>query len=143
MVTIYPAIFFKEEDGGYTVVFPDLNHLASQGDDLDEAMYMAIDCLAGYIYSEWEDKNQLPKPSDISEFDAYEYWKKEFADDEEEFLGGFVTYVSVDVEEYAKLHFNKAVKKTLTIPYWLNQLAIKNKVNFSKVLKEALMDKLL
>ena len=41
MVTIYPAIFFKEEDGGYTVVFPDLNHLASQGDDLDEAMYMA------------------------------------------------------------------------------------------------------
>jgi len=51
MLTIYPACFYKEEDG-YSVIFPDLNHLATCGDNLEEAMYMAIDALAGYIYDE-------------------------------------------------------------------------------------------
>ena len=50
MLSIYPACFFKEENG-YSVVFPDLNWLATQGDTLDEAMSMAVDCLAGYLYS--------------------------------------------------------------------------------------------
>jgi len=51
--------------------------------------------------------------------------------------------VSVDVEAYARRHFERSVKKTLTIPYWLNKLAIRNNINFSKVLQEALKEKLL
>lgn len=141
MVTVYPACFYKEEVGGYSVTFPDLNYLSTQGDDLKDAMNMAIDCLAGYVYSEWEDKNPLPEPSDISSIDPVEYSKTNFP--ELEIGECFVTYVSVDVEEYAKNHFEKSVKKTLTIPYWLNKLAMKNNINFSKVLKEALMEKLL
>lgn len=54
----------------------------------------------------------------------------------------FVNYVSVDVEEYAKTHYNKAVKKTLTILEWLNEAAMSKKINFSKVLQEALILKL-
>lgn len=50
--------------------------------------------------------------------------------------------VTVDVHEYAKKHFEKSVKKTLTIPSWLNDLAIANGVNFSQVLQTALKDKL-
>ena len=50
--------------------------------------------------------------------------------------------VTVDVDEYAKKHFEKAVKKTLIIPSWLNDLAVANRVNFSQVLQPALKDKL-
>ena len=54
----------------------------------------------------------------------------------------FKTLVSVDVEEYAKLHFDKSVRKTLTIPAWLDKEARKAKINFSKTLQEALLKKL-
>ena len=54
----------------------------------------------------------------------------------------FVNAVSVDVEEYAKAHFNKAVKKTLSIPQWLNDKATARKINFSKVLQSALIKEL-
>ncbi len=54
----------------------------------------------------------------------------------------FVNLVTVDVEEYAKTHFNKSVKKTLSIPNWLNREAINKKINFSQVLQEALIAKL-
>ena len=50
MLSVYPACFFKEGNG-YSVIFPDLNWLATQGDTLQEAMEMAIDCLAGYIHT--------------------------------------------------------------------------------------------
>ena len=50
--------------------------------------------------------------------------------------------VSVDVEAYAKEHFEKSVKKTLTIPIWLNNAAIEKGINFSQVLQEALKAKL-
>ena len=48
MLSIYPACFFKE-DNGYSVIFPDLNYLATQGDTLEDAVAMAVDCLAGYL----------------------------------------------------------------------------------------------
>ena len=45
MLSMYPACFYKEKDGQYTVIFPDLNHLATCGTDLQDAMKMATDCL--------------------------------------------------------------------------------------------------
>ena len=45
MLTAYPACFYKEKEGGYSVVFPDLNHLATCGDTLEKALSMAVDCL--------------------------------------------------------------------------------------------------
>lgn len=50
MLSIYPAIFYKEKDG-YSVIFPDLNYLSTCGENLNDAMEMAIDCLAGYLYT--------------------------------------------------------------------------------------------
>lgn len=52
----------------------------------------------------------------------------------------FVNMVAVDVDEYAKKHFE--VQKTLTIPLWLNDLAVKEGVNFSQVLQKALKEQL-
>jgi predicted RNase H-like HicB family nuclease len=66
---MYPACFYKEEDG-FSVVFPDLNYLATQGDSFEDAMEMAVECLAGYLYTCKMDGDLVPDPSDISEVDA-------------------------------------------------------------------------
>ena len=50
MLSAYPACIYKEKDGGYSVIFPDLNHLATCGETLDEALVMAVDCIAGYLF---------------------------------------------------------------------------------------------
>ena len=62
MLSIYPACFFKE-DNGYSVIFPDLNYLATQGDTLEDAVAMAVDCLAGYLYTAKMDNEKFPKAS--------------------------------------------------------------------------------
>lgn len=54
----------------------------------------------------------------------------------------FINMVTVDVAEYARTHFERSVKKTLTIPAWLNAAAIERHINFSQVLQEALMQKM-
>ena len=50
MLSMYPACFYKENDG-YSVIFPDLNYLATQGDSFEDAMQMAVECLASYLYT--------------------------------------------------------------------------------------------
>ena len=139
MLSVYPAIFFHEKNGHYSVVFPDLNHLATCGDTMQEAMEMAVDCLAGYLYSEKLDGNKIPAPTPIDKVDIH------CEDDEDDDYGEedrFVNLVSVDVEEYARAHFDKAVRKSLTIPKWLNDIAVSRKVNFSQVLQRALRQEL-
>lgn len=140
MISMYPAIFFKEEPEGYSVLFPDLNWLGTCGENKQEAMEMAIDCLAGYLHTSWLDNDKVPEPSDIKDIDV-KFYAKELGDNSED-IDAFVTMVSVDVEEYAKLHFSKSVRKTLTIPAWLDKEARKAKINFSKTLQEALLQKL-
>ena len=134
---IYPAIFYQEEDG-ISVVFPDLNYLATCGDNMQEAMEMAVDCLAGYLFTEKMDGKPLPEPTPVDQLDIH----CEDDIDEERATPRFVNMVSVDVEAYAAKHFNKAVKKTLTIPQWLNEAALAKNINFSKVLQTALMREL-
>ena len=103
-----------------------------------EAMEMAVDCLAGYLFSEKLDGNEVPAPTPIDKLDIY----CEDDTDEERAVPRFANMVSVDVEAYAAKHFNKAVKKTLTIPQWLNDVAMARKVNFSKVLQKSLCQEL-
>lgn len=139
MLSIYPACFFKEENG-YSVVFPDLNWLATQGDTLDEAMSMAVDCLAGYLYSCKKDGDVISASSKLSDIDIEAIGKE--LDPGTPVDGSFVNMVSVDVEAYAKQHFEKSVKKTLTIPSWLNEEALALDINFSQTLQEALIQKI-
>lgn len=134
MLSIYPACFYEEDNGQYSVIFPDLNHLSTFGDTLNEAVEMAIDCLAGYLYDELQQGNSLPKASNIKDIDINAEYN--------EYKNAFVNIVSVDVEEYARRHFAKSVKKTLTIPAWLNEKALEQNINFSQVLQEALKEKL-
>ena len=137
MLSAYPACFFKEKNG-YSVIFPDLNDLATCGSTLDEALAMAVDCLAGYIYWLQQDGEEAPTPSAMDEVTPADI----AAELETEVIESFVNMVTVDVAEYAKTHFEKSVKKTLTIPAWLNTAALEQNINFSQVLQEALKDKL-
>lgn len=137
MLSAYPACFIKEENG-YSVIFPDLNWLATCGDTLEEALDMAVDCLAGYLYSSKREGEAVPMPSALETINPSEI-AKELETESEDY---FVNVITVDVEMYAKEHFEKAVKKTLTIPAWLNKIAIEQDINFSQVLQEALKAKL-
>lgn len=133
MLSMYPACFYKEKDGGYSVIFPVLN-IATCGDTLDEAMNMAVDCLAGYLYNAKMEQEEIPEPPEMERIDV---------DDEyDEYESAFINMVTVDVEEYARVHFEKSIKKTLTIPKWLNDMAVKEKVNFSQLLQKALKEEL-
>lgn len=137
MLSAYPACFFKEENG-YSVIFPDLNRLATCGDTLDEALEMAVDCLAGYLYIGQQENENIPAPSALADIDI-----SHIAEElETDLSGAFVNMITVDVKEYAKTHFEKSVKKTLTIPVWLNRAALQQNINFSQVPQEALLKKI-
>lgn len=138
MLSVYPAIFCKE-DNGYSVLFPDLNWLATCGDTLEEAMAMAVDCLAGYLYECRKGHESVPAPSKMTDLHPEEYLAEL---GEEPVAEYFINMVSVDVESYAKEHFEKSVKKTLSIPAWMNKAALERGINFSQVLQEALLEKL-
>lgn len=130
MVLAYPACFYKEEDG-YTVLVPDFG-AATQGDNLKEAVYMAEDLIAGLILSAVEDGNKIPRASEPS---------NDLLDGE--YGEGFVSVVLVDLDKKEKefKDQNKAVKKTLTIPNWVNRRAIELNINFSQTLTDALIEK--
>jgi predicted RNase H-like HicB family nuclease len=139
MLSVYPACFFKEENG-YSIIFPDLNWLSTCGETIDEAMAMAVDCLAGYLYTSEKDGDDIPAPSKITDIDAATV--AEQISSGEPVGEAFVNMVSVDVAAYAKEHFEKSVRKTLTIPAWLNSAALEQGINFSQTLQEALIEKL-
>jgi len=122
MKLYYPAIFFVEANG-ITVEFPDLPGCVTQGATLEEAFEMAEDAACGWILTSIEDGEDIPSPSSHTQ-------AREF--------GEFVNFVCLDIDAYAKQYSVKSVKKTLTIPEWLNYLAEKQGLNFSHELQKAL-----
>ena len=128
MKYVYPACFYIEDDGRYTVEIPDLE-LATFGDDLPDAMYMASDAAAGRLLLMLKDGESLPKASE----------QKDIAPEDET---GFVSLICVDLDAMKANHDDTPVKKTLTVPSWLNQAAERKNINFSSTLKDALIEKL-
>lgn len=129
MKLVYPACFYPEDNGQYSVVFPDLNEVATYGNSLEDAIEMAIDLASGWLLTCVEENEVLPKASSV----------KDIVLDEE---NAFVSLIAVDLTEYERLHGNRAVKKTLTIPAWMNTLAEKEGINFSAVLQNAIKEQL-
>ena len=118
----YPAIFTKE-DSGYFVKFPDIMPCYTEGSTLEEAVIMAKDVLESRIELALERKEELPVPSDIDTLN-----------------GDRVMLIVADIENIKSQ--TRYVKKTLSIPYWLNIAAEKEHINFSGVLQEALKERL-
>lgn len=121
----YPAIFHKAEEGGYWVSFPDIPECFTEGDDTEQAYKMAVEALGLAIADKIESKEEIPKASDVEEIVVED---------------GYLILVEFDLQEYKKKHNSRAVKKTLTIPEWLNEEAMELGVNFSQVLQEGLIN---
>lgn len=122
----YPAIFHKAEEGGFWVSFPDIPECMTQGEDIKQAYEMAVDALGLSLTTMEKNKEELPKASDLEDIKTED---------------GFLVVVQFDLAEYRRKYCSRAVKKTLSIPEWLNEAAIKAGVNFSQVLQEALIEK--
>lgn len=125
---IYPAIFETSEAGGYCITFPDLPGCITEGDDLKEAMHMAKDALELYLYNLEEDNENIPIPSNPENIKIPK--------------GSFVVPIEAYMPIVRNEMSNKSVKKTLTIPYWLNKLAEENNINFSQILQTSLKEHL-
>lgn len=115
---LYPAIFHSNTDGSYTVTFPDLPGCVSEGKSLANAVAMAESAL--YEWIEYlSDKNaEIPPASESASV--------KFSDNE------FVNLI------YAELKDNKAVKRTVSLPRWLDEQAAASGLSLSRVLQDAL-----
>ena len=125
---VYAAIFTPEENGYYSVNFPDFESCYTSGESLQNAMEMARDVLCLTLYDMEERQAKIPNPTDIRNIKAAE--------------NEFVSLISCDTIEYRKFYDNRAVKKTLSIPAWLNTMAEREGVNFSSTLQNALKHEL-
>lgn len=129
MNKFYPALFHKAEEGGFWVSFPDLPECLTEGDTMDEAYKMAVDALGLAITSRLEAGEELPSPSEPEQISS-------------ESEGAYAVIVEFDSDEYRRRTGSHAVKKTLSIPSWLNEEAMAKGINFSAVLQEALKTQL-
>lgn len=121
---IYPAIFKNDEDNIF-VSFPDIPEAITQGKDLQEAFAMATEVLGFAL----EDYSSYPEASDLFSL------KKAYPND-------IIALVNIDMLAYKRKYMSKKIRKNVTVPEWLNNLAEDNDINFSQVLTEALEMKL-
>ena len=128
MKYVYPACFYPEDNGQYSIIFPDLGGIATYGNNLEDAISMATDLLCTWVLDCKKDKEALPPPSTIHQIEL-------------DGNGAFANLIVADIEAYTAKN-NKSVKKTLTIPAWLNELAEKEGVNYSQILQTALKERL-
>ncbi|MDR2360757.1 MAG: type II toxin-antitoxin system HicB family antitoxin [Oscillospiraceae bacterium] len=127
MKYVYPAIFEREETGIYAINFPDVDGCYTSGQDMLDGHKMAEDVLSFCLFDLERENKPAPNPSLPSAFQTS--------------ANGFVALIACDTDKYRKLK-NKTVKKTLTLPDWLNAEAEAANVNFSGILQDALKQKL-
>lgn len=124
----YPAIFHNDEKGGYWISFPDFPECMTQGETMEEAYEMAVEAMGLCIDDRLRNEESLPEVSAPVDYILQE--------------GDFSCLIEFDLVQYRKKHNTKSVKKTLSIPEWLNEAAMEHDINYSQVLQEALMKKM-
>jgi predicted RNase H-like HicB family nuclease len=125
MKYVYPAVFTPSEDG-YDVYFPDLFGCRTCAANLAEAIEMAEDAAATWLWANEQDKTPIPLASKSVDC----------------ILPQFVTHIKADTDAHRRRLDARAVKKTLTLPAWLNYEAEAAHINFSGVLQDALKQRL-
>jgi len=125
MKVVYPAKFIHEDDGEYSVLFPDLKGCVTCGDSLEHALSMAQEALGLYLVALEEHNHPKPTASSLDAIEAQQ--------------GEHIVPIMVEVNDYRR---NKTVNKTLTLPAWLNEAGEKARVNFSGILQDALKQRL-
>jgi predicted RNase H-like HicB family nuclease len=128
MKYVYPVIF-TPEDGNMLVSVPDLPGLHTFGKDLADAIYMAQDAIEMWLWDAENKGEPIPKASPKADLERH-------LEHEE----GIVSFVAADTDEYRRQTETRAVKKTLSIPAWLNDKAEKANAPFSRILQEGLKE---
>lgn len=146
MKVIYPVLFYEEKEGGYSVFVPDLekalnSNASTCGDTLENAMCMAEDLIAGLILDEIEEGNKIPQASKIEDVNFQEF-ENDLEIENWDYVSKFKTYIVVDISTFAEKWGKELIKKTVNIPKWVNTRAEELKINFSKTLEEALLEKI-
>ena len=124
---IFYGYFTKHADDDFEISFYDFNDIITCAETLEDAFNMAEDALKLELFDLYSDNKEIPKatfPESNLEFNQIPF------------------VIKINLKETIKQYDNKAVKKTLTIPSWLNTEAERNNINFSQVLQEALKQKL-
>ena len=122
MTHVYPACFGRNEDGSYTIAYPDLPGCISEGKDLADALAMASKALSQWIAYLMEDEQPLPAPSDMAQLTAGE--------------NEVLSLVAADVRD------NRAVRRTVSLPAWMDAEAAAAGISLSRALQEALAARL-
>ena len=115
---IYPAVFAQNSDDSYTVTFPDLIGCISEGKTLDGALQMAQSALTQWLNYLKDENEKIPKASNIRDV--------KLGDNE------FTSLISADVRDA------RAVKRTVSLPRWMDEEATNAGLSLSKVLQDAL-----
>ncbi|MEN6462663.1 MAG: type II toxin-antitoxin system HicB family antitoxin [Syntrophomonas sp.] len=127
MKYVYPAIFTKEGEN-YNVTIPDLPGCFTFGNNIANAIEMARDAISMWLVDAENKSETIPSPSS---FESIKYESN-----------SFVNLIDIDSDQYRSENDNRAIKKTLSIPNWLNIKAEKAGVNFSQTLQRALKQQL-
>jgi predicted RNase H-like HicB family nuclease len=122
MEYVYPAIFHRNKDESYTVIYPDLPGCISEGKSLGNAMYMAQSALTQWIGYLADKKKEIPQAS------SAEKVKTSKAE--------FVNLICAEVKDA------KAVKRTVSIPKWMDDKVARSGLSLSRVLQDALNERL-
>ena len=123
----FPSIFHAENTG-FSVSVPDIDGCFTEGDTIEEAYSNTVEAIGLFFEEIHDHKMEIPSISKANDIQCHE--------------GEFLILIEFDMLAYRKKYENKAVKKTLTIPLWLNTIAEEQHINFSKVLQTALKQKL-
>lgn len=91
---VYPAVFYPEEDGRYSVIFPDLNDLATYGDNLADAFVMAQEACEQYLFTSLRDGDVLPQPTPLNEI-------------RKDNDTAFVNLIGINLDNYVYTHTDK------------------------------------
>ncbi len=126
--TLYPALFTPDKEGGFLVDFPDIPSCYTDGVDFEDACLNADDVLNLTLWNMIEERKNIPGPTAPSAIMKS--------------ANEMVIMFKADPVAYKKKYDTKAVKKTLSIPQWLDTLAVEKNVNFSHILQNALKNEL-
>ena len=119
---VYPAIFHPNEDGSFSITFPDLPGCISEGKSLGNAMYMAQSALTQWMEYLVDKRQTIPSASNFNSLETAQ--------------GEFVNLVRAEVKD------GRAVKRTVSIPKWMDDKVIESGLSLSRVLQDALKERL-
>lgn len=123
MKYVYPAILYPD-DGKVGITVPDLPGCHTYGDDRADALLMAKEAVEMWLWDAENNSEKIPATSETLPLE----------------IGEILTLIAADTDEYRQTHDTKAIKKTLSIPSWLNRQAEKANAPFSQILQQGLKE---